>query len=135
MLYFRFDKDKDSFKGSKHKSVFMGDDVWEYCYDLFDNSEAPEEYQKIYDDGDEDVIEDYINDVLTIDGCSCFELNRAGLDEACTYSFFDTMGVVTVFEGDFVEYGHDGEIVAKCNNIIEQLSPTEFLNKYENKLK
>ena len=81
MKYFRFDMSKEDFKGAEHKSVFMGDEVYEYCDDLFENGEAPAEYQSRYDDGDFDVIDEYIDNELTLDGCSCFELNEAGIKD------------------------------------------------------
>ena len=132
MKFFRFDKSKEDFKGSEHKSVFMGDEVYNYCDDLFENGEAPNEYQARYNDGDFDVIDDYIDDCLTLNGCSCFEFSDNGINEALKeYSaFFDIFNVVTIFEGEFIEYGHDGELIAKCDKILEQISPEEFKNKY-----
>ena len=132
MLYFRFDKNKEDFKGVDHKSVFMGDEVYNYCDELFENGEAPEEYQQEYDDGNFDIIDEFIENELTLDGCSCFELNKSGIEQfKKDYSgFINNFNVVTVFDGDFIEYGHDGETVAKCNKIIEQITPEEFINKY-----
>ena len=130
MLYFRFDRNKDDFKGSEHNSVFMGDEVYEYCDELFENGDAPEEYQKEYDDGNFDIIDDYIENELTVSGCSCFELDASGIEMSKGYAFYDTHNWVTVFEGDFLEYGHDGEPIVKCTNIIEQLPTDKFVDKY-----
>lgn len=132
MLYFRFDKSKEDFKGVDHKSVFMGDEVYDYCDELFENGEAPEEYQKEYDDGNFDIIDDYIENELTLDGCSCFELTDVGIKQFLTdyNGFINTFKIVTIFDGDFIEYGHDGETVAKCNKIIKQITPNEFIKEY-----
>lgn len=139
MLYFRFDFNKEDFKGSKHKSVAYGyavEDVVDNMFDegseqlsgyyldtyrrlkeqYWDNEEISEEE---FDEKVRDLKQEYIKDELTLNGCSCFELSEEGINFAKEYKY-DDRPIITIFEGEEIENGHDREIVAKCEKIIWQ---------------
>lgn len=145
MLYFRFDFDKENFKGAEHKSVLNGYEAEErvdYLFDekpemlngyyldtykdlkekYFDNDEISEEE---YDEKLEALKKEYIDDELTLDGASCFELNDEGIDFSNRYGY-DDRPIITIFEGKEVGTGHDGEVVAKCEKIIWQGNSNEI---------
>ena len=71
-----------------------------------------EEYDKLK--------KEYIDNEWTLNGCSCFELTEDGIEFACRYGHITERKIVTFFEGEEIETGHDGETVAKCNKIIWQ---------------
>ena len=139
MLYFRFDFNKDDFKGSEHKSVLYGysvEDVVDYLFEeeseqlngyyldeyrklktqYWDNEEISE---KEYDEKINDLKKEFIADELTLNGCSCFELNEQGIDFAKRYGY-DNRPIITIFEGKEIGSGHDGETIAKCEKVIWQ---------------
>lgn len=139
MLYFRFDFNKNDFKGAEHKSTAFGYSVNDVVDELFDeeseklNGYYLDEYRNLqqqywdneeiseeeYDKKLNSLKQEYINDELTLNGCSCFELNNEGIEQAIEYGY-DDRKIVTIFEGKEIESGHDGEIVAKCEKIIWQ---------------
>ena len=139
MLYFRFDFNKEDFKGSEHRSVAYGYAVEDVVDNLFDEESEQlkgyylDEYRKLkeqYWDNEEmseeefdkkvnDLKQEYIKNELTLNGCSCFELNEDGIEFAKRYGY-DDRAIITIFEGEKIERGHDGEIVAKCEKIIWQ---------------
>jgi hypothetical protein len=133
MLYFRFDCDKEDFKGAEHKSVLFGDDAMTMVDFQFEEGHVEnyylDRYNKIVeeiDDFDEfseeydKLKKEYIEDKWTLDGCSCFELSEDGIDFACRYGHITEREIVTFFEGEEVDTGHDGETVAKCDKIVWQ---------------
>ena len=147
MLYFRFDFNKEDFKGADHKSVLYGyevEDRVDYLFDeenevlngyyldtyrelrrkYFDNEEISEEE---YDTKLNELKQEYIKDELTLNGCSCFELNDEGIEFSNGYGYDDRQ-IVTIFEGEEVETGHDGELVAKCEKIVWQGNSKELVN-------
>lgn len=145
MLYFRFDCEKEDFKGEKHKSVLYGHGVDDVVDNLFENEDETlngyyldtyrnlkEKYfdndeisEKEYDEQLESLKKEYIDDELTLDGCSCFELNEEGIYFSNRYGY-DNRKIITIFEGTEVATGHDGEIVAKCEKIIWQGNADEI---------
>lgn len=133
MLYFRFDCDKEDFKGAEHKSVLYGDDAMTMLDFRFEEGQVDnyylDRYNKLVDEieNTDKFIEEYsklkkeyIEDNWTLDGCSCFELTEDGIDFACRYGHITEREIVTFFEGEEVETGHDGETVAKCDKIVWQ---------------
>lgn len=133
MLYFRFDCDKEDFKGAEHKSVLYGDDAMTMLDFRFEEGQVDnyylDRYNKLVDEieNTDKFIEEYsklkkeyIEDNWTLDGCSCFELTEDGIDFACRYGHITEREIVTFFEGAEVETGHDGETVAKCDKIVWQ---------------
>lgn len=133
MLYFRFDCDKEDFKGAEHKSVLYGDDAMTMLDFRFEEGQIDnyylDRYNKLVDEieNTDKFIEEYsklkkeyIEDNWTLDGCSCFELTEDGIDFACRYGHITEREIVTFFEGEEVETGHDGETVAKCDKIVWQ---------------
>ena len=147
MLYFRFDFNKEDFKGAEHKSVLYGyeaEDRVDYLFDeenevlngyyldtyrelrrkYFDDEEISEEE---YDTKLNELKQEYIKDELTLDGCSCFELNDEGIEFSNRYGYDDRQ-IITIFEGEEVEAGHDGEVVAKCEKIIWQGNSKELVD-------
>lgn len=133
MLYFRFDCDKEDFKGAEHKSVLYGDDAMTMLDFRFEEGQVDnyylDRYNKLVDEieNTDKFIEEYsklkkeyIEDNWTLDGCSCFELTEDGIDFACRYGYITEREIVTFFEGEEVETGHDGETVAKCDKIVWQ---------------
>lgn len=139
MLYFRFDFNKEDFKGREHKSVAYGYAVEDVVDNLFDeeseqlNGYYLDTYRKLkeqYWDNEEiseeefdkkvnELKQEYIKDELTLNGCSCFELNEEGINFSNEYKY-DDRAVITIFEGEEIQRGHDGEIVAKCEKVIWQ---------------
>lgn len=133
MLYFRFDCSKEDFKGAQHKSVLYGDEAMTMVDFQFEEGRVDkyylDQYNKIVDEID-DVDEfsneydklkkEYIEDNWTLNGCSCFELNEEGIEFACRYGHITEREIVTFFEGEEIETGHDGENVAKCKKIVWQ---------------
>ena len=147
MLYFRFDFNKEDFKGAEHKSVLYGyeaEDRVDYLFDeenevlngyyldtyrelrrkYFDDEEISEEE---YDTKLNELKQEYIKDELTLDGCSCFELNDEGIEFSNRYGYDDRQ-IITIFEGEEVEAGHDGEVVSKCEKIIWQGNSKELVD-------
>ena len=133
MLYFRFDCDKEDFKGAEHKSVLYSDDAMTMLDFRFEEGQVDnyylDRYNKLVDEieNTDKFIEEYsklkkeyIEDNWTLDGCSCFELTEDGIDFACRYGHITEREIVTFFEGEEVETGHDGETVAKCDKIVWQ---------------
>lgn len=138
-LYFRFDVDSESFKGTEHNSVLFGSDVYEVAYDQVVEGSATDamEYHDLYMDAwnrycneeiskdeldtiQEKIVQDYIEKELTLDGCSCFELDEYGLKQAQNYGHIMDRQVVTIFTGEYVGEGHDGECVVKPEKIVYQ---------------
>ena len=133
MVYFRFDCDKKDFKGIEHKSVLYGDDAMTMIDFEFEEGRVDkyylDKYNKIVNEIDDfdkfsneydKLKKEYIEDNWTLDGCSCFELTDDGIEFACRYGHITEREIVTFFEGEEIETGHDGETVAKCNKIIWQ---------------
>lgn len=131
MLYFRFDCDKEDFKGAEHKSVLYGDDAMTMLDFRFEEGQVDnyylDRYNKLVDEieNTDKFIEEYsklkkeyIEANWTLDGCSCFKLTEDGIDFACRYGHITEREIVTFFEGEEVETGHDGETVAKCDKIV-----------------
>lgn len=157
MLYFRFDNNKEDFKGEEHKSVLFGDEAYEIAYiKVVENEEAGEYTERVKEarqkefDGEiedssdivESIVNEYIENECTLNGCSCFELSVDGLKEAENYGHIYERNIITIFDGEYVGQGHDGENVAHCNKIIYQESPENFNDilldfeiDYEEKLK
>ena len=137
MLYFRFDFRKEDFKGANHQSVLYGYEVEDRVDFLFEEEKIRgyylDEYKKLqkqffedntiseeeYDKKLNDLKQEYIDDELTLDGCSCFELTEKGIESAINYGY-DDRPIVTIFEGHQIGDGHDGEIVAKCEKTLWQ---------------
>ena len=90
----------------------------------FDDEEISEEE---YDTKLNELKQEYIKDELTLDGCSCFELNDEGIEFSNRYGYDDRQ-IITIFEGEEVEAGHDGEVVAKCEKIIWQGNSKELVD-------
>lgn len=145
MLYFRFDCEKENFKGAEHKSVAYGHSVNDVVDNLFENEdetlngyyldtyrELKEKYfdndeisEEEYDEQLETLKKEYIDDELTLNGASCFELNEEGIEFSNNYGY-DDRPIITIFEGKEVGTGHDGEVVAKCEKIIWQGNSNEI---------
>lgn len=145
MLYFRFDFNKEDFKGVEHKSIAYGYEVQDRVDYLFDEESSvlngyyldtyrdlKEKYfdleeitESEYDEKINALKKEYINEELTLDGCSCFELNEEGIEFSNNYGY-DDRNVITIFEGTENGTGHDGEIVAKCEKIIWQGNADEI---------
>ena len=133
MLYFRFDCDKEDFKGAEHKSILYGDDAMTMLDFRFEEGQVDnyylDRYNKLVDEIENTnkfieeynkLKKEYIEDNWTLGGCSCFELTEDGIDFACRYGHITEREIVTFFEGEEVETGHDGETVAKCDKIVWQ---------------
>ena len=137
MLFFRFDCEKEDFKGSEHKSKLYGHSCEDFVDEAFDNENIDKYYLDILHDlnnkyfdteeisleeYDEKVLalkKEYINDELTLDGCSCFELSEDDIKFSNNYKYYDRK-IITIFEGEKIGLGHDGECVAKCSKIVWQ---------------
>lgn len=138
MLYFRFDFNKEDFKGKEHKSIAYGYEVEDIVDFLFDEESEQlkgyylDSYKKLQEQYDNEEIseneydkkvidlkQEYIRDELTLDGCSCFELNEEGINFSNRYGY-DDRKIITIFEGQQKGFGHDGEVVAKCEKIVWQ---------------
>lgn len=144
MLYFRFDNNKEDFKGQEHKSVLFGEEAEEMATFRFEDGSVDTYYQnqynelqeKLFDELSEEeydekfseLLKEYIDDEWTLNGCSCFELSKEGIEEARNYGHICDREIVTIFEGEFVECGHDGECVAKCNKIKFQGNSEKFVD-------
>ena len=141
MVYFRFDCDKKDFKGTEHKSVLYGDDAMTMADFEFEEGRVDnyylDKYNKIVNEIDDldkfsneydKLKKEYIEDNLTLDGCSCFELTDNGIEFACRYGHITERKIVTFFEGEEIETGHDGETVAKCNKILWQGNSSKITN-------
>lgn len=141
MLYFRFDNNKEDFKGTEHKSILFGEGAYDMAYIKVVDNEQGGEYSKrvkealqkefdgeIEDSSDivESIVNEYIENEWTLNGCSCFELSVDGLEEAENYAHIYERNVVTVFDGEYIGQGHDGEDVAHCNKIVYQGNTDEF---------
>lgn len=147
MLYFRFDFEKEDFKGEKHKSVMYGYEVEDRVDYLFDEEseqlngyylntykELQEKYfdkeeisEEEYDEKIAELKKEFIKDELTLNGASCFELNEDGIDFSNNYKY-DDRKIISIFEGDEIDCGHDKEIVAKCEKIIFQGNSKEIID-------
>jgi len=145
MLYFRFDWRMEDFKGENHKSVFYGYEAEDRAIDEFENEGAfvqgyyLDEYNKLkeqyfdleeisaedYDKKFADLVQEFIKDEWTLEGCSCFELNEDGIDFSDSYRY-DNRPIMTIFEGEKTGDGHDGEEVAKCTKILWQGNSREI---------
>ena len=55
------------------------------------------------------------------------ELNEEGIRFSNNYKY-DDREIITIFEGEEVGTGHDGEIVAKCEKILWQGNSEEITN-------
>ncbi len=144
MLYFRFDNSKEDFKGNKHKSVLFGEAAEEMATLRFEDGSANSYYQSQYDELQEklfdelseeeydvkfsELLKEYIEDEWTLSGCSCFSLSKEGLEEAKNYGHIYDREIITIFNGEFVDCGHDGECVAKCNEIKFQGNSKKFVD-------
>lgn len=147
MLYFRFDCRKEDFKGAEHKSVAYGHSVDDVVDSLFEeesellNGYYLDTYRRLkqkfwdleeiteqeYDKEIKALKEEYIKDELTLNGCSCFELSDEGIEFSNSYKY-DDREIITIFEGEEVAIGHDGEIIAKCEKIVWQGNSEEMTN-------
>lgn len=144
MLYFRFDINKEDFKGTEHKSVLFGDGAEEMAILRFEDGSVDSYYLNQYDELQEklfdelseeeydekfsELLKEYIDDEWTLNGCSCFELSEEGIEEARNYGHIYDREIVTIFEGNFVSCGHDGECVSKCNDIKFQGNSKKFVD-------
>ncbi len=144
MLYFRFDNNKEDFKGIEHKSVLFGEEAEDMATLRFEDGSANSYYQSQYDELQEklfdelseeeydakfsELLKEYIEDEWTLNGCSCFELSEEGLEEARNYGHIYDREIVTLFSGEYINCGHDGECVAKCNEIKFQENSKEFVD-------
>lgn len=150
MLYFRFDCEKENFKGINHKSVLYGHNAEEMAIFEFENeghfvqgyyldtyNELQEKLldeeisEEEYDEKFNDLVQEFIKDEWTLDGCSCFELNEEGIRFSNNYKY-DDRKIITIFEGEEVAKGHDGETVAKCEKVIWQGNADEIINIFYN---
>ncbi len=128
MLYFRFDN-KDGFKGAKHTSGFAG--WYDICLDKFSEN-FQEEYSELEGQELDDRIYEYAQELgYILDGCSCFELTEDGIEEFINYIKTHPINdyeEINIFEGIDKGFGHDGEVVAKCTNILYTGKTKDFMN-------
>ena len=92
---------------------------------------ACEEGEEEYDEKFNNLVQEFIKDEWTLDGCSCFELNEEGIEFSNNYKY-DDRKIITIFEGEEVAKGHDGEIVAKCEKVVWQSNADEIINIFYN---
>lgn len=151
MLFFRFDFNKEDFKGENHKSVLYGEsarDMAEFKFEegsvnnyyldeynkireqYFDNDEISEEE---YDEKFNNLVDEFIEDEWTLNGCSCFYLDEEGIESAKQYGSIVERPIITIFEGEDVGSGHDGEDVAKCEKIIFQGNSDKIVDVFYDK--
>jgi hypothetical protein len=144
MLYFRFDCEKEDFKGQEHTSVLYGHNAEEMAIFEFENEGHFVQgyylntYNKLqeqlldeeiteeeYDEKFDELVKEFIKDEWTLNGCSCFELSKEGIEFSNNYKY-DDRKIITIFEGEEVAKGHDGEIVVKCEKIVWQGNADEI---------
>lgn len=132
MLYFRFDN-KNEFKGSQHKSGFAG--WYDICLDKF-AEEYQDEYLELEGEKLDTRIFEYAEELgYILNGCSCFELTEEGLAEFINYIKdhpIDEYEEINIFEGLAKGFGHDGECVAQCTDIIFTGNTKDFMNIIDN---
>lgn len=131
MLYFRFDY-KNDFRGAEHKSAFAG--WYDICLDKF-AEKFEDEYSKLEGEDLDNRIYEYAEELgYILNGCSCFELNEAGIEEFISYITTHPIyeyEEINIFEGIDKGYGHDGEQVAKCTKIVYTGKTEDFMNIIE----
>ena len=136
MLYFRFDN-KNGFKGKNHKSGFAG--WYEICLDKLEGSRECSELEEKYGFGTDEyfqaldnLVEEYAEENgYILNGCSCFTLTKAGIEEFLRYIEthpIDDYEEINIFEGIDQGYGHDGENVAQCTKIVFTGKTADFMN-------